>query len=120
VIIKKINFEISIPTERLQKGKKYTIELKDDGTLIEALALVDKLEIENPEGSIFPINDGYIHSYLQLFINFEENAIYGDVGVSAYGPDDRGMMTKFNPIRDNIDFKLFPDSVIQLQPDVGC
>lgn len=120
MIIKKINFEISIPTERLQKGKKYTIELKDNGTLIEALALVDKLEIGSPEGSIFQINDGYIHYYLQLFINLEEYTIYDDVGVSAYGPDEDGLLTKFNPIRDNIQFNLFPDSVIQLQPDVGC
>jgi hypothetical protein len=76
--------------------------------------------MENPKGSIFPINKGYIHNYLQLFIDFEENTIYDDVGVSAYAPDEEGNMTIFNPIRDNLGFNLYPNSVIQLQPDVGC
>jgi hypothetical protein len=29
-------------------------------------------------------------------------------------------MRKFIPIRDNIEFNVYPDSEIQLQPDVGC
>jgi hypothetical protein len=64
--------------------------------------MVDKIEMEVPKESIFPINEGYIHNYLQLFVNFEENSIYDDVGIYAYGPD------------------LYEDSIIQLQPDVGC
>lgn len=82
--------------------------------------MVDKQEMENSEGSLFPINEGYIHNYLQLFVNFEEYTIYDDVGVSAYGPDEEGNMVKFNPIRDDLEFDLYPNSVIQLQPDVGC
>lgn len=70
--------------------------------------------------SIFPVYEGYIHSYLQLFVNLEEDSIYDDVGVYAYAPDEHGIMRKFNPIRENIEFNLYPDSVIQLQPDVGC
>jgi len=69
---------------------------------------------------IFPLYEGYIHSYLQLFVNLEEDSIYDDVGVYAYAPDKHGIMQKFNPIRENIEFNLYPDSVIQLQPDVGC
>ena len=82
--------------------------------------MVDKQVVENPKDSIFPIYEGYIHNYLQLFINLEENSIYDDVGIYAYGPDENGLMRKFNPIRDNVEFNIYPDSVIQLQPDVGC
>jgi hypothetical protein len=76
--------------------------------------------MEAPEGSIFPINEGYIHNYLQLLINFEENTVYDDVGISAYGPDEAGQFRRFNPIQNNVEFNLYPDSIIQLQPDVGC
>jgi hypothetical protein len=78
------------------------------------------MDHENPSHSVFPLYDGYIHNYLQLFINLETEEIYDDVGISAYGPDESGLMRKFNPIRDNIHFILYPDSLIQLQPDVGC
>jgi len=119
-IIKKIHFEISLPIKRLQDGKKYDVVLRDNGTFLEALALVDKKEMEAPEGSIFPINEGYIHNYMQLLVNFGENTLYQDVGISAYGPNEEGKFNRFNPIRDNIEFNLYPDSIIQLQPDVGC
>ena len=119
-IIKKIYFEISLPIKGLQDGKKYDIIIRDNGTFLEALALVDKKEMETPEGSIFPINEGYIHNYMQLFVNFEENILYEDVGISAYGPNEEGKFNRFNPIRDNLEFNLYPDSIIQLQPDVGC
>lgn len=104
----------------MQKGKEYNLLVKDDATFIECLALVDKLEKENKTKSIFPINEGYIHNYMQLLINIEENRIYEDVGISAYAPNEDGIMKRFNPIRDNINFDLYPDSKIQLQPDVGC
>ena len=104
----------------MQKGKKYTVEVKDNASFVEALAMVDKQELESPEGSIFPINEGYIHNYLQLFVNLEESYIYDDVGIYAYGPDENGLMRKFNPISDNVEFNVYPDSEIQLQPDVGC
>ncbi|TFG30510.1 MAG: hypothetical protein EU532_00970 [Promethearchaeota archaeon] len=118
--IKRVNFDISLPIKGMQKGKKYKVELNDDATFLEALAMVDKQELENPQGSLFPINEGYIHNYLQLFVNLEDNYIYDDVGIYAYGPDENGLMRKFNPIRDNVEFNVYPDSVIQLQPDVGC
>ena len=118
--MKTIKFDISIPIEGLQKGKKFTVCIDDDATFIEALAMVDKNTLDNPNESIFPIYDGYIHNYLQLFINLEDGCIYDDVGIYAYGPDENGIMRKFNPIRENIEFNLYPDSLIQLQPDVGC
>lgn len=82
--------------------------------------MVDKMELKNIKNPIFPINEGYIHNYMQLFVNFEINSIYEDVGIYAYAPDEKGLMRKFNPIRENIEFNIYPDSYIQLQPDVGC
>jgi hypothetical protein len=118
--MKTIKFDISIPIQGLQKGKKFTVQVDDNATIIEALAMVDKLDRENPHESIFPIYDGYIHNYLQLFINLEDEYVYDDVGLNAYGPDKDGIMRRFNPIRENVGFNLYPDSLIQLQPDVGC
>lgn len=118
--MKDITFEISLPIKGLQEGKKYNIKIKNNATFLECLAMVDKIEAMNTQTTIFPINEGYIHNYMQLFINFEKNSIYEDVGIYAYAPDEMGLMQKFNPIRDNIEFNVYPDSYIQLQPDVGC
>ncbi|MFX1498224.1 MAG: hypothetical protein ACFFBH_11900 [Promethearchaeota archaeon] len=115
-----MEFEISIPIKGLQRGKKYSLEIEDNTTFIEALALVDKIEMGDSINSIFPLYDSHIHSYLQLFVNIDEGSLYGDVGIFAYAPDDNGAMRKFNPIRNNIEFNIYPDSFIQLQPDVGC
>jgi hypothetical protein len=82
--------------------------------------MVDKIETIDTQTTIFPINEGYIHNYLQLFVDFKTNSIYEDVGIYAYAPNENGLMHKFNPIRDNVEFKVYPDSYIQLQPDVGC
>jgi hypothetical protein len=103
----------------LQNGKKYVLDLADDATFIQALAMVDKEEFKTTK-ALFPIYDGYIHNYLQLFINLKERKIYDDVGVFAYAPDEQGTLRKFNPIREDINFNLYPNSQIQLQPDVGC
>ncbi len=118
--IKKIIFDLNLPIKGYQKGKGYTVMVKDDATFIESLAMVDKQELSDPKNSIFPINEGYIHNYLQLFVNLEEDYIYEDVGISAYGPDEEGLMRKFIPIKENIYFNIYPNSEIQLQPDVGC
>jgi hypothetical protein len=120
IIIKKVIFKISIPLKGLQEGKEFVVQLKDDATFVEALAMVDKQVLENPKDSIFPIYEGYIHNYLQLFWNIETNSIYEDVGIMPYGPDENGNLRKFMPLRDNIEFNLQPDSVIDLQPDPGC
>jgi hypothetical protein len=94
--------------------------LKDDATLVEALAYVDKYIFENPNESIFPVFEGYIHNYLQLFWNPEENRLYEDIGIMPYGPDKEGNLRVFMPIHDDINFILYPDSVLDLQPDPGC
>ena len=118
--IKKIIFDLNLPISGYQQGKRYSITVKDDATFIECLAMVDKQELSDPKTSIFPTNNGYIHNYLQLFVNLEEDYIYEDVGISAYGPDEEGLMRKFMPIKENIYFNIYPNSDIQLQPDVGC
>lgn len=118
--IKKVEFEISIPFKGLQQGKKYSLDVNDNTTFIEALALVDEIEMRDSINSIFPLYDGHIHSYLQLFVNLDKGYIYDDVGVFAYAPDENGAMRKFNPIKENIEFNIYPDSFIHLQPDVGC
>ncbi len=109
-----------MPIKDLQAGKTFVLELDDNANFIEALAMVDKFTQDNPSESIFPIHDGYIHNYLQLFVNLEEEVIYEDVGVSPYAPNEDGLMRKFNPIGENIFFNLYPDSVIELQQDAGC
>ena len=118
--IKKITFKISLTLSGLSKGKDFVVFVKDDATFVEALAMVDKYIFENPEESIFPIFEGYIHNYLQLFWDPEEHKIYDDVGLMPYGPDDEGNLRKFMSLRDDIDFNLYADSVIDLQPDSGC
>jgi hypothetical protein len=118
--IKKITFKISMTLSKLSKGKDFIVSVKDNATFVEALAMVDKYIFQHPEESIFPIFDGYIHNYLQLVWNPEENKIYEDVGLMPYGPNDDGNLRKFMPLRDDIDFNLFADSVIDLQPDSGC
>jgi hypothetical protein len=118
--VKNLKFKISIPLKGLQKGKEYDIEIRDDGNFVEALALVDKEEMKSDSKQIFPLYEGYIHNYLQLFVNIEDETIYDDVGLSPYAPDEEGFYRKFNPIRENIHFCLFPDTIIELQQDVGC
>jgi len=118
--VKKLKFKISFPIKGLQSGKDYELEIKDDANFIEALALIDKIERESGGDKIFPLYDGYIHNYLQLFVNLEEETIYDDVGLSPYAPNEQGLYRKFNPIRDDIKFNLFPDTIIELQQDVGC
>ncbi|MHA1755313.1 MAG: hypothetical protein ACTSVV_00985 [Promethearchaeota archaeon] len=118
--MKKITLQLSIPITGYSHGKDFTLELDDDATIIDALAAVDKYIIEHPDESIFPLYDGYIHHYLQLFIDLEEEKFYDDVGISPYAPDDQGLLRKFNPIKEDIYFPLYPDSVINLQVDVGC
>jgi len=61
----------------------------------------------NPEKSIFPLYKGLIHCYLQLIWNAEENNIYEDCGVDAYGPNK-----EFIPLRENIEFNLYSNSNI--------
>ncbi len=118
--IKQITFKISLNLSGLSEGKTFTITVKDNATFPEALAMVDKYIEDHPEESIFPIFEGYIHNYLQLFWDPKNNEIYDDVGIFPYGPDENGLLRKYIPLRENITFNLYPNSVIDLQPDSGC
>ena len=65
--------------------------------------------MNNPEKSIFPLFKGLINSYLQLIWDAEDNKIYEDCGVDAYGPNK-----EFIPLRENIEFNLYPNSNITI------
>ncbi|MBD3340516.1 MAG: hypothetical protein GF353_15515 [Candidatus Lokiarchaeota archaeon] len=118
--MKKITIHISINLRGLQQGKRFEVKSDDDANIVETLALVDKKDMENPDDSIFPLFDGYIRNYLQLIWNPKENKIYDDIGIMPYGPNEEGDLRKFMPIRDNIEFNLYPNSYIDIQPDSGC
>ena len=107
--MKKINLTIFAPDEKLVNGVDFNINIKDDATLIDVLSSLDKEHIENPEKSIFPLYKGLIHGYLQLIWDAEENKIYEDCGIDAYGPN-----RKFMPLRNNADFILYPNSNITI------
>ncbi len=109
--MKKINLTIFAPDpERvLSKGLNYIVDIQDNGTIIDAISNIDKKIMTNPEQSIFPLFKGLIHSYLQLIWDAEENKIYEDCGVDAYGPNK-----EFIPLRDNIEFNLYPNSTITI------
>ncbi|MBD3229762.1 MAG: hypothetical protein GF329_16390 [Candidatus Lokiarchaeota archaeon] len=113
--IKNIYFKIRIPLKNGTKINNYKVRVKDDTTFIEALAMVDKQLVESSEQSPFPIYDGYIHNYLQLFWNPKENKIYEDCGIFAYDPDK-----KFNPIQKDVNFNLYPETKIIIHPESDC
>ena len=77
--------------------------------------MVDKMVLEDPKNSPFPLYDGHIKTYLQLFWDPRKNEIYDDCAVNAYGPN-----MQFMPLRDDIDLNLYPDSEIKIHPDAGC
>ncbi|MBD3196121.1 MAG: hypothetical protein GF317_13770 [Candidatus Lokiarchaeota archaeon] len=99
----------------MSQGESFRIEIQDGATFPEALAVVDKQVKNNPEKSIFPLSEGYIHNYLQLVWNPQTNKIYEDIGIMAYGPHK-----EFMPLHDNPDFSLIPNSEIAIQIDPGC
>ena len=95
------------PEKTHSKGVKYIHEMHDDGTIIDALSEIDRNMIEDSTKSVFPLFKGLIHSYLQLIWDAEENKIYDDCGVDAYGPNK-----EFMPLRNDINFNLIPNSNI--------
>jgi hypothetical protein len=109
ITMKTINLTIFAPDPEKthSKGVKYTLETNDDATIIDILSEIDRNMIEDPKKSVFPLFKGLIHSYLQLIWDAEENKIYDDCGVDAYGPNK-----EFMPLRSDIDFSLIPNSNI--------
>jgi hypothetical protein len=109
--IKKIKLTIFAPDpeKRLSKGLDYTIELDDNGTIVDALSALDKRVYSDPDDTTFPIYKGSISSYLQLIWDSEENRIYEDCAVNAYGPS-----REFMNLQDDITTNLYPNSEITI------
>ncbi len=109
--IKKVKLTIFAPDpeKKLSKGLEYNLSINDDGTIVDALSAIDRIAYLEPEKSIFPIYKGLIHSYLQLIWDSEDNKIYDDCAVNAYGPN-----REFIPLQDEINFNLYPESEITI------
>ena len=97
------------PEKKLSKGLEYKIEIAANASIVDALSTLDEQVKKNPESSIFPIYKGLIHSYLQLIWDAEENVIYEDCAVNAYGPS-----REFMPLQEDINFNLYHDSEITI------
>ncbi|MFW9989657.1 MAG: hypothetical protein ACFFC3_13460 [Candidatus Odinarchaeota archaeon] len=109
--IKKIKLTIFAPDpeRKLSNGIEYDLDANDNGTIVDALSILDKKINSNIEDNIFPIYKGLIKSYLQLIWNAEENIIYEDCAINAYGPHK-----KFMALHDDINFNLYPNSEITI------
>ena len=107
--IKRIKISIIAPEKPLTNGIDYNVEVKDNGSIVDAISEIDKKIYKHPEKSIFPIYKGLIRSHLQLIWNPESNKIYEDCAVNAYGPN-----REFMPIVENTEINLYPDSTIIL------
>jgi hypothetical protein len=109
--IKKIKLTIFAPDpeKRLSKGLEYAIDIEDKGTVVDLLSAIDKQVYSDPEENIFPIYKGLIKSYLQLIWDGEENRIYEDCAVNAYGPN-----REFMNLQDDINTNLYPNSNITI------
>lgn len=108
--IKNITFQLRIPVNGIGKNKEFTVNVRDNAILAEALAMVDKYIFEHPEKSHFVNHkhNAFIRCYLQLFWNPEENSIYSDIDLFAASA--KGMM----PLQKKIDFNLYDNSEISL------
>ena len=109
--IKKIKITIFAPDpeRKLSKGLEKEVILDDNSSIIELLSTLDKMTYKDPKQSIFPLYKGLIYSYLQLIWDAEENTIYDDCAVSAYGPNK-----EFMPLHEDINFNLYPNSEITI------
>ncbi len=92
-----------------QMGCEYNLNVDEKGSIVDTLSTLDKQVYENPEKSIFPIYKGLIQSYLQLIWDAEQNVIYEDCAVNAYGPNK-----EFMPLHEDINFNLYPNSEITI------
>ncbi|MHA1725674.1 MAG: hypothetical protein ACTSXH_12710 [Promethearchaeota archaeon] len=77
------------------------MEIDAEGSIIDVLIKIDKNMMENHEKSIFPLYKGLMHCYLQLIWDVEENKIYEDYGVEAYGSNK-----KFISLREDVNYPL--------------
>ncbi len=113
MIIKIKNIKLTIfapdPENKLSNGLDFNLKIADNGSIVDTLSNIDEIYYNNPEKSIFPIYKGLIQSYLQLIWDAEENIIYDDCAVNAYGPNK-----EFMPLHDDINFNLYSDSEITI------
>ena len=113
MIIKIKNIKLAIfapdPENKLSNGLEFDQKIANNGTIVDVLGNIDKNYYNNPEKTIFPIYKGLIQSYLQLIWDAEENVIYDDCAVKAYGPNK-----EFMPLHEDINFNLYPDSEITI------
>lgn len=107
--IKEIKLTIFVPEKELSNGIEFETEIKDDGNVVDLLGTIDKQTFENPHNSVFPLYKGLIRCFLQLIWDAENNVIYDDCAVSAYGPN-----REFMPLLDNVNFNLYPNSDITI------
>jgi hypothetical protein len=113
VILKIKNIKLTIfapdPENKLSNGRDFSLKIADNGSIVDALSNIDEICYKSLEKSIFPIYKGLIQSFLQLIWDPEENAIYDDCAVNAYGPNK-----EFMPLHEDINFNLYPDSEITI------
>ena len=107
--IKIVKLTIFAPEGKLSNGIEYDVQIKDDGTIIDALGVLDKNIFSNREKSFFPLYKGLIKSYLQLIWDAENNIIYEDCAVNAYGPN-----REFMPLMEDPDFNLYPNCEVTI------
>jgi hypothetical protein len=109
--IKKIKLTIFAPDpeKKLSKGLEYNLNINDNGTVVDALSAIDRIVYSDSKKSIFPLYKSLIHSYLQLIWDSEENKIYDDCAVNAYGPN-----REFMPLQEDVNFNLYPESEITI------
>lgn len=107
--IKRIKLTIFAPEGKLSNGVDYEVEVNDDGTIVDALCFLDRKIFANQEKSFFPLYKELIHSYLQLIWDAENNKIYEDCAVNAYGPN-----REFMPLMEEIDINLYPNCEITI------
>ena len=98
-----------MPEKELGNGVDYEVSIEEEGTIIEALAAIDRQLFNNPKLSPFPLYKGLIKSYLQLIWDPIKNGIYEDCASNAYGPNK-----EFMPLLDDVNFSLYPNSDITL------
>jgi hypothetical protein len=104
-----IKLTLFAPEGKLSNGIDYKVQIKDDGTIIDALGMLDNYIFNNREKSLFPLYKGLIQSYLQLIWDAENNKIYEDCAVNAYGPN-----REFMPLMENAEFNLYPNCEVTI------
>ncbi len=109
--IKKIKLTVFAPDpeKKLSKGLEYNPSINDNGTIVDALSAIDRIVYADHEQIIFPIYKGLIYSYLQLIWDSEDNKIYDDCAVNAYGPN-----REFMNLQEDINCNLYPESEITI------